>query len=542
MKLKIILFLFVSNSLIYAQSLDWLKQISIQPGNLINGFHISTDNSGNVVTTGWFQGSIDFDPGPSVNTLSTSNMSAFVCKQDANGNFLWAVHVDPMGFSGQSNGRWDLTTDVSGNIYVAGYFSGTCDFDPGTGVSSLSAYSPSIISNPFIWKLDANGNFKWVRQADTAQFISALTTDAFGNVFAVGFFSGTSDFNWASGTDIRTSIGPSDAYINKMDANGNFIFMRQIGGAGANSSMFSISLDASSNLCASGSFSGTIDVDPGSSAQIMSDTTFVYFSVTLNTIGNYVGSTKLKNPVGASKNTIASHDGYGNIFVAGQFTGTCDFDPTSTVYTLQASPSGVFISKFDPSGNFLWAKGIDGVKSIHDLKFDSGANLFIAGTFTGTIDADPGSGVFPLTAPSNSVFICSLNSTGNFVSALPSQYLGEIDILPSGSIYCLGWVLGPNMLTISKYSSLYTGLNKNLSPNWEIQLFPNPGTGDFKLVKEFEQNCEVHVYDITGHKIYSAIFDMNSLSIPLYNHTNGIYFVRVKKNNDIIWQEKLIKN
>ncbi len=52
------------------------------------------DASGNVYTTGFFHGTVDFDPGAGVFNLSAagSGANAFVLKLDAGGNFVWAIH------------------------------------------------------------------------------------------------------------------------------------------------------------------------------------------------------------------------------------------------------------------------------------------------------------------------------------------------------------------------------------------------------------------------------------------------------------------
>ena len=61
MKTKITLLALLISSFMNAQSLAWSKQIMLSAGNNVTGFHITTDPSGNVYTTGWFKGTIDFD-------------------------------------------------------------------------------------------------------------------------------------------------------------------------------------------------------------------------------------------------------------------------------------------------------------------------------------------------------------------------------------------------------------------------------------------------------------------------------------------------
>src|SRR5205085_2003842 len=104
----------------------------------IFGSAIAVDFAGNVYTTGFFQQTADFDPGPGAFDLiapSGSN-NIFVSKLDTGGNFLWAKQVGGSGADGSGNG---VAVDETGNVYTTGNFSGTADFDPGPGTFNLTS-------------------------------------------------------------------------------------------------------------------------------------------------------------------------------------------------------------------------------------------------------------------------------------------------------------------------------------------------------------------------------------------------------------------
>src|SRR5438552_1761288 len=82
------------------------------------GKSIAADASGNAYVTGFFQGTVDFDPGPGVYTLTASSQNAFVTKFDITGTFLWAKSLGGP-FGGSGNG---ITVDASGNVYTIGNF------------------------------------------------------------------------------------------------------------------------------------------------------------------------------------------------------------------------------------------------------------------------------------------------------------------------------------------------------------------------------------------------------------------------------------
>ncbi len=98
---------------------------------------------------------VDFDPGVGVATRTAKGMvDLYVCKFDANGNFVW---VQAAGGPGADQGV-DVTVTPDGNVWATGVFQATVDFDPGSGTFSISAGSPAAT---FIWKLDSAGTFIW---------------------------------------------------------------------------------------------------------------------------------------------------------------------------------------------------------------------------------------------------------------------------------------------------------------------------------------------------------------------------------------------
>src|SRR5262249_15842988 len=88
---------------------------------------IDVDMEGNVVSSGRFVGTVDFDPGPGTANLAPTGAGIYVQKLDANGNYLWARHI---AFPTVNNRIMDLKVDGTGNVYFTGYFSDTTDLDP----------------------------------------------------------------------------------------------------------------------------------------------------------------------------------------------------------------------------------------------------------------------------------------------------------------------------------------------------------------------------------------------------------------------------
>ena len=102
-------------------NLVWAKQFG--GTDAAKGLSIAVDSSGNVYTTGDFQGTVDFDPGAgTANLTSNGGRDVFVSKLDSSGNYLWAKSwgggVDT-GLNDDDRGR-SVAVDSSGNVYTTG--------------------------------------------------------------------------------------------------------------------------------------------------------------------------------------------------------------------------------------------------------------------------------------------------------------------------------------------------------------------------------------------------------------------------------------
>ncbi|MCG8576664.1 MAG: hypothetical protein MI810_17430, partial [Flavobacteriales bacterium] len=108
-------------------------------------------------------------------------------------------------------------------------------------------------------------SFDWVASSGAIGWDKAysITTDADGNTYTTGHFQGTVDFDPGSGEYDLASAGENDVFVQKLDADGNFVWALSFGGLFADRGR-SIATDASGNVYLTGFFDGTVDFDPGS--------------------------------------------------------------------------------------------------------------------------------------------------------------------------------------------------------------------------------------------------------------------------------------
>ena len=381
-----------------------------------DGYSIAIDSSGNVYTTGRFRGTVDFDPGDGTENLTAAGSSeVFISKLNSSGNFVWAKRLGG-SFSDVGN---SIAVDSSGNVYTAGTFTSTADFDPGDGTENLTSEGNSDV---FVSKLDSSGNYVWAKRFGGTDYDEgfSITLDGSGNVYTTGLFRDTADFDPGDGTENLTVVGESDksdVFVSKLNSSGNYVWAKRFGGLSSDSAN-SVAVDSSGNVYTTGYFSGTADFNPDISVteNLVSSGQSDVFISKLNSSGNYVWAKRFGGTDYESGSSVAL-DSSGNVYTTGYFNGPTDFDPdVAGVATLtSAGDADIFISKLNSSGNYVWAKRFGGLSSDegYAIAVDSSGNVYTTGYFEGTVDFNPGAGVTNLASVGIAdVFVSKLNSLG----------------------------------------------------------------------------------------------------------------------------------
>ncbi len=397
-----------------AQSFVWAKSM----GGTANdeGRSTATDIFGNVYTTGYFQGTVDFDPGTGVSNLtSAGGLDVFVSKLDASGNFLWARRIG--GTSDDVGQR--MVVDAFGTIHIIGRFQGTVDFDPGAGVFNLTSVGSGDI---FVLKLDESGNLIWARSMGGTEFDDGLgiVLDASRNIYITGYFRETADFDPGAAVLNLTSAGDADIFVSKLDASGNLIWARRMGGIGPDFG-YGIGVDILGNVYTTGYFRETVDFDPGAEVvNLISAGNNDIFVSKLDASGSFLWARR----IGGTSDEVGfalAVDAFGNTYITGYFRGIVDFDPGAGEFNLtSAGGQDIFVSKLDASGSFLWAQRMGGTSSdeARGIVLDDLSNVYTIGYFQTTADFDPGAGVSNLiSAGGLDVFVSKLDASGNFIWA-----------------------------------------------------------------------------------------------------------------------------
>ncbi len=540
---------------------SWAKKIG---GTSVDiGGSIVVDASGNVHTGGRFTGTVDFNPGTGTSNLtSAGNTDVFISKLNASGNFVWAKKL-----GGTLEDGGVSVVDASGNVYTAGRFNGTADFDPGTGTYNITSAGDTDI---FVTKLDDSGNFVWAKSmgGTSADAAYNLTLDASGNIYTTGYFTGTAYF----GSSTLTSAGIWDIFVSKLDASGNFVWAKSMGGTSQDLGKY-IAVDGSGNVYSTGFLKGTADFDPDPDPSVTYNLTSaggsdIYISK-LDASGKFIWAKRMGGTSGNEASQSFVLDASGNVYTIGGFAGTADFDPGTSAYNLTSYGSNdVFVSKLDVDGKFVWAKQLGGAyyEWGYSIALDGSGNVYTTGTFNGTADFNPGSASYNLSTSygARDMFLSKLDASGNFVWA---QNFGgrsgaceghALTVDAYGNIYTTGLFSNTVDFDLSKNKAnlnsaggadifvlklsqpagsepfreeeATTGV-RELSNSADFLLFPNPAKEQVTISCNLEHAviAELKLIDITGKTLISELFTAKqgeiNYTIDLNGVSKGLYFI-----------------
>lgn len=428
---------------------------------------------------------------------------------------------------------YDMERDQNGDVIVTGAFKGTVDFDPSSNVFNMTSAGDFDI---YVAKFNAFGEFIWAKRMGGSGFDRAHDVEIAdnGDVLIAGYFRNTVDFNPGMGVQNLTSSGDFDAYVQRLDQNGNHIWVKPFHGSGFDR-LNSMEIDDSGNIIVAGQYTGTIDLNPGGSQNLISSggfgTVVGYnsFIVKLDSIGDFVWGRDLGS---STQNDICygvAVDNDGNVYSSGFFKGTVDFDPGTAVYNLStvvSSRAEVYIHKLNAEGDFVWVKNFPAMSGIAqgslglEMDIDPMGNVVTVGYFSGTVDFDPGANTHTLTSNGDKDgYISKLNANGEFISVYQIGGVGEdrvhdVDFDSDGNQYITGlFSSGSNVDFDASASGTYT--------------LTALGNRDMFILKTDSNNNFTWAYQFGGNLTSPYSSDVG---MSITHHNQSIYFTGTFNN------------
>ena len=474
----------------------WAKMIKGSPYVYVT--RMNTDSVGNIYVIGSFFGTPDFDPSANVHTLTNESeiKNFFLAKYDADGNFLWVHHI-----GGLVSPWTKILTDSNGNVYFAGTYETSLDFNPANpGIHLLNAI-PLSGMNVFYAKFASNGTLLWVKSIES-QTVGAHGLNPMGfyiksnNIYICGELACTADFDPTTTTEL---VSPQyhmfDSYILKLDLDGNKEWLITLANQDTNVgepgfvgvSTFGIFVDDSDNIYCTSIGLGTVDYDPTPATNIHTSATFHSSLTKYDANGNLVWL-KILEP----NNT----DGYGviirnNFLMAGNnnkfllvggFFGDIDFDPSPAVNALQIGTTTrpLFVAQYTTDGNFLSAVRADGnyMSFLNSASMNQNEEFVLSASVSGEADIDFGSGT-------------QLVNDTNFIA----KY-------------------GIGSLNADEFSN-----------NNTLFVYPNPVQNTLSLYNPSQLSFDINIIDISGKNLFSTVNERSTINVE--NLSEGVYFIQL---------------
>ncbi len=475
----------------------------IKGGNYVRVSDLALDEEGNIYLTGRFGGSIDFNPSNFLDAYIEAEGygNSFIAKYTNDGHYLFAKQI------GGDTGAIDATSlavDAELNIYVAGGFRGSPDFEtqPGEEATITSDSNTGADMNAFVAKYDSDCNYqaaKNIARGEGDARVNAIIIDQAGDIVVTGEFKGTATFHQIVSTSASLdSEGMYDAFVAKyggdLGALFSYMYAKRIGGLG-NDRGNDLAIDAANNVYVTGTFNTElIDEDGASLAMSAGGSDFFFFSY------DAVGNSILERTFGGSgpdEGRAIIVDDAGMIYVAGTFSGAVDFNPlpflTQVDMYTSAGGTDIFLAKYNSIGFYLGGHygGSLNDEKLYGIAADANGNVFLSGIHRGT-----------------------------------AEFGTDESVLVSHESY--------DDIFLAKYAFDFVTNDIEENTLSQAALYPNPTSGNITLSLSGQHGYHgVDLLDISGRTIQSSFIAQGAFIKEL--HTDylaaGVYFIRLIGNN-----------
>ncbi|MBK9191746.1 MAG: T9SS type A sorting domain-containing protein [Crocinitomicaceae bacterium] len=411
---------------------------------------IAVDSDGNVISVGQFRGTADFDPGAGVFNLTSAGLTDFfVMKQDSDGNLVW-VH----GFGGtDSDAANGVDVDNNDNIYITGMYRFEVDFDPGPGDYTIGNWGASA-GQIFLLKLNSDGDLQWVNSmgntVNSSQGFCIAVEPTTGTSVISGVFYGTVDFDPSAGTTSHTANTSTnyDIFLATYGTDGGYGTSYGFGGDAGTNRPYSLSLDVANSILLTGTFGGTIDLDPTAGTQSVTSNgnDDIFMMKWLAGGGTFLWGKSIGGIYSDLGSSVTS-DSNEDIYFSGAYYDAIDLNPNAGVSTYTTGGMSTYIIKLAWDGTYIWSTEIDGGYSgSWAMDTDENDDLYILGGYSLTTDFDPDAGTVNHTSTDNfdDIYLVKLDQDGLYqwsksFGAINDDRGNSIEVVSSNEIFIGGY-------------------------------------------------------------------------------------------------------
>lgn len=481
---------------------------------------LKCDAAGNIILAGGFIDTAGFG---GTGVVSAGFTDIFVAKYGAGGDLEWVFRDGGTDYDYIS----DLAVHEDG-IYLGGTF---------YGVTAIGTETFESLGSQdfFISAYDSEGDFRWAQHfgSPKTDYLGAIDSDGEGNLFFTGYFYDSITF---AGTTLYAA-GGSDIFLAKLDPAGSLLWIRQ--GAGPSSDQaYTLSCDGEGNVLLTASYFYSIEI--GDTLLTTANPTGVFFAK-FDGEGNLLFARQADGN-GLIARSLGVFDPEGNICFGGNFSDQLSIGPYH--FDAGAFNVDVFIARYSPDGNLLWAGHGQGGGSDQLVAISAGPlnDVYLTGHYLEDIHFDDLTIPYTLCCGSAEIFIVRYTSDGT--PAWGEQISGERAMVESvaknqhdelfvSGMFQFELAFGSNILTGEHdYDNFITGIMTGTyttisdpETSLSARLYPVPAR-NHAVLEAGAGPWHYNIADIHGRHHAQGRFS-GSTRIDLQSFPPGIYFVRL---------------
>lgn len=254
--------------------------------------------------------------------------------------------------------------------------------------------------------------------------------------------------------------------------------------------------------------------------------------------------------IGVDTASSIAADRLSNVIVAGKtdFLLHTDTAQPAAAAANVAVPEGAFVAKFAPDGTVIWTRRLStgfGETTITKVATDGENSIYIAGSFSGTVDFDPRRTVHNVTAVGGTdAFVCKLSKNGNLLmvktfGGASDDAVGGLAVDSAGNIFLGGTFKGrgnfdPNGTFNIGNAGGTDGFIESLDSAGTLRWVGSFGGGGDDTINDLAVDDSGNVV-ATGHYISQVDFDpsrSDSLNVAI---TQQAYILKWDSNGAFVF-------
>ena len=470
----------------YSSSGDLLWSFVLSETGSVIPVSVSADSLGNVLLSGNFSGTVDFDPGQGEESITSNGINdGFLAKYNSDGEFIW---VWTYGGT-ESDGAGKNCSDSEGNVYVTGGFTDTLSFGSSTGIATIGIPERN---NFFLAKLTSSGQLNWIFTPGYGTTTDLKLTPN-GNLVLAGKYCDSIDFDPGPGLEyyhIEYLGQACQSFVVEYDLDGVFNWVNTFG-----------TMNYHNPPRMAVAPNGSIYVTGYSYFTESSPSTHHCYVIKFDEQGQQVWAKWIYSQAAAiGKSIVADND---RIVIAVQGIITSDFDPGPLEFNLTTSLGfDPFLCEWSTDGDLIRVNQFETNNEGYpnDVFLDKNGFAYMAGSFIGNINLS--------TNEQSQIF----GSTGWFDS-----FLMKLDLNT--------WTDSPSNTALAE---------------WNI--YPNPTSGEIELIaNEPFEDLTVNIFNSNGQLVSSEFYDSSPIIRIKIIAAPGIYLVQLSDEYGSSKSFKLLK-